>query len=165
MMMQRGSRHCRHLTHFVTWIVVTGLPLWAVRAFTQNYQVDASSSQALTAYLREHRLPLVGAQVLTDNTGERRIVLYGFVATDFGKNDAARKALDYINKEAQSSAAQVENRIEVRPDIARMSSHTNTAGESAGAKAGNAGKESLDDILNDIDRYGVNVPAGEATVP
>src|SRR5438067_30081 len=130
MMTQRGPGRYRHLTHFVTSIVVICLLLRAVCAFTQTYQVDTNSSHALTAFLREHRLPLVGAQVLTDSAGERRIVLYGFVATDFGKNDAARKAVDYMNKGAQSAAPQVENRIEVRPDIARMGSHSNTEAES-----------------------------------
>jgi hypothetical protein len=132
--------------------------------FTQTYQVDAPSSQALSAYLREHRLPLVGAQVLTDAAGERRIVLYGFVATDFGKSDAARKALEFTNKASQA-APEVENRIEVRPDIAHMSPRANQAGESGAANGATAGSKSLDEILNDIDQYGVNVPPGEPTQP
>src|SRR5437899_792179 len=56
-------------------------------SFAQSYKVDTSDTQSLTSYLRQHRLPLVGAQVLTNGAGDRRIVLYGFVATQFGKND------------------------------------------------------------------------------
>ena len=57
-------------------------------AFAQQYTVDRSASDKLTSYLRHHRLPLVGAQVLTAADGGRRLVLYGFVATDFGRKNA-----------------------------------------------------------------------------
>jgi hypothetical protein len=162
--MDRCFRPCPRLRPFVTLAIVICFLLRLAPGFAQTYQVDAQSSQALTAYLREHRLPLVGAQVLTDAAGERRIVLYGFVATDFGKSDAARKALEFTNKASQT-VPKVENRIEVRPDIARMSPRSNQAGESNAGNGANPGSKSLDEILNDIDQYGVNVPPGELTQP
>ena len=116
-----------------------------------SYKVEAKGSQDLTVYLRQHRLPLVGAQVLEDAAGDQRVVLYGFVATDFGKNDAARKAREYL----KSSDIAIDNRIEVRPEIARMRP------QAAPAAAGAAGNESLDQVLNDIDRYGVSFPIAE----
>ncbi len=124
--------------------------------FAQSYKVEPADSQSLTTYLRQHRLPLVGAQVLGDAAGSRRIVLYGFVATEFGKNDAARKALAYIEKGAQAGtpAPQVENRIEVRPEIARMKT------QAAPAAAADS-NESLDQVLDDIDRYGITIAPAE----
>jgi hypothetical protein len=125
----------------------------AEATFAQSYTVNTADSQSLTTYLRQHRLPLVGAQVLGDGAGHRRIVLYGFVATDFGKNDAASKALAFVEDgmQAGTPAPQVENRIEVRPEIARMKTHA------APAAAADTGNESLDQVLDDIDRFGVTL--------
>lgn len=76
--------------------------------------VDKDASRALTADLKRHRLPLVGAQVLRNSaTGQRAVVLYGFVATDYGKSDAQRQAEDYVN----DPAVDVENRIIVNPQL------------------------------------------------
>lgn len=76
--------------------------------------VDKDASRALTADLKRHRLPLVGAQVLRNPaTGQRAVVLYGFVATDYGKSDAQRQAEDYVN----DPAVDVENRIIVNPQL------------------------------------------------
>jgi hypothetical protein len=136
---------------------ITALLAGARTTFAQGYKVDAAGSQSLTTYLRQHRLPLVGAQVLNDGAGNRRIVLYGFVATPFGKNDAAHQALAFIENGVQAGtpAPQVENRIEIRPEIARMKT------QAATASAADSGNESLDQLLGDIDRYGVTmVPAG-----
>jgi len=136
---------------------IAALLIAAPATFAQSYKVDPADSQSLTTYLRQHRLPLVGAQVLGDAAGNRRIVLYGFVATDFGKNDAAHKALAYIQNSghAGTSVPQVENRIEVRPEIARMKTHAAAAG------ATDSGNESIDQVLDDIDRYGVTMAPGE----
>ncbi len=126
-------------------------------SFAQSYRVDNSASSALTNYLRHNRLPLVGAQVLTDGVSVRRIVLYGFVASEFGKNDAAQKALAYVTHQIQAEtvAPAVENRIEVRPEIARMRSNAMPA-------SSNISHESLDQVLNDIARYGVRIVNGES---
>jgi hypothetical protein len=152
---QRRSLGFKHLRPFaLLWIAV--LVIGARATFGQTYKVDAADSQALTTYLRQHRLPLVGAQVLADNAGNRRIVLYGFVATEFGKNDAAHKALTFIGNGtgAGTPMTQVENRIEIRPEIARMKTQT-TPGPGSD-------NESLDQILNDIDRYGVTMAPFES---
>lgn len=91
--------------------------------------------------------------MLNGSTGNQRIVLYGFVATEFGKNDAASKALAYIKNETRAGALAppIENRIEVRPEIARMKPQTATAAAPASSS------ESLDQVLNDIDRFGVTI--------
>jgi hypothetical protein len=135
------------------WIALLFVAIPAT--FAQSYKVDSAQSQSLTTYLRQHRLPLVGAQVLGDVAGNRRIVLYGFVATEYGKSDAAQKALTYVQNGARAGARapQVENRIEVRPEIAQMKTQTTPAADS--------GNQSLDQVLDDIDRFGVSMaPAG-----
>ncbi|HKV53233.1 MAG TPA: hypothetical protein VJN94_01200 [Candidatus Binataceae bacterium] len=78
-----------------------------------GYAPDHSESQALTDYLTQHRLPLVGAQVLRGSDGRRIVVLYGFVGTDFGKSDAVAKARRFLG----DSGVPVDNRINVRPEL------------------------------------------------
>jgi hypothetical protein len=85
----------------------------AVPALAQQYQVDDAASKALTQYLHHHRLPLVGAQVFTTASGERKLLLYGYVATDFGKRDAERKALKFLGDSSMATT----NSIKVNPSI------------------------------------------------
>ena len=79
-----------------------------------GYIADTGASTALTDYLKHHRLPLVGAQVMRNpNNGDRTVVLYGFVGSDLGKADAQRRAEDFIN----DPAVDVDNRIRVNPEL------------------------------------------------
>ncbi len=77
------------------------------------YTSDSAGSQSLTDYLHTHRLPLVGAQVLENDEGDRKVVLYGFVATPFGKTDAEKKARNFLKEPGIS----VDNRIKIRPEL------------------------------------------------
>ena len=131
----------------------------AAASFAQTYKVDAAVSQALTNYLRQNQLPLVGAQVLGDGASNRRIVLYGFVASQFGKNDAAHKSLAFVENGGQAGrpAPQVENRIEIRPELAGMKTQT--------PAAASADSASLDQVLDDIDRYGVKMVPSVSNSP
>ena len=74
---------------------------------------DSSQSGALTDYLKTHRLPLVGAQVLNNSSGVHQVILYGFVATQFGKQDAEAKARQFLG----DPTVEVVNRIDVRPEL------------------------------------------------
>jgi hypothetical protein len=78
-----------------------------------GYTPEQNESRALTDYLKQRKLPLVGAQVLRGPDGRRRVVLYGFVGSDFGKADAAKKTHDFL----QNSSVEVDNRINVRPEL------------------------------------------------
>ena len=60
-------------------------------AAAQSSNVDNATSAKLTKYLHNHRLPMVGAQISNTDAG-RQLMLYGFVATDFGKDDAVTKS-------------------------------------------------------------------------
>jgi hypothetical protein len=81
---------------------------------TRGYTANQGESRALTDYLKQHRLPLVGGQVLEQpKTGARVVVLYGFVATDLGKNGAPEKARTFLGDDSVA----VDNRIKVNPDL------------------------------------------------
>ncbi len=69
-------------------------------ALAQDFTVDSAASDALTNYLRQNRLPLVGAQIGKAPAGARRLVLYGYVATQQGKSDAESKAVAYMGSAA-----------------------------------------------------------------
>jgi hypothetical protein len=78
-----------------------------------GYTPEQNESRALTGYLKQRKLPLVGAQVLRGTDGQRRVVLYGFVGTDFGKSDAVTKTRRFLH----DSTVEVDNRINVRPEL------------------------------------------------
>ncbi len=82
-------------------------------AIPADYWEDGAQGTALTSYLDKNRLPMVGAQVFTNSSGNRQVVLHGFVATEFGKQDAAAKARRYLG----DPALPVVNRIVVRPEL------------------------------------------------
>jgi hypothetical protein len=91
--------------------------------FASNVPIDNGQSTALTNYLHSRQLPLVGARVLASNGGPRQAILYGYVATPFGKADAVDKAREFLN----DSGAQVDNRINIEPDLAGPAANPNTS--------------------------------------
>jgi len=114
----------------------------------------------------------VGAQIGTESAGARRLVLYGYVATQFGKSDAESKAIAYLG----SPSPEVVNRIVIQPEIAKMkaggqagSADNSRAGgvsDYAGAAAGGAfAGESIDQVLEDIQRYGIKSPPEDPAQP
>ena len=61
--------------------------------------------------------------MLASNGGPRQAILYGYVATPFGKADAVDKAREFLN----DSGAQVDNRIKIEPDLAGPTTNPNAA--------------------------------------
>jgi hypothetical protein len=126
---------------------------------TRGYTKDQTTSQALTDYLTQHKLPLVGAQVLNGPSGGRAVVLYGFTGTDFGKGDAVTKARKYLN----DPTVVVENRIKVNPGLltANKSGANTDAGSGGAAVADNSpdpadnmpGANSYVQHQNDLQQY------------
>ena len=82
--------------------------------------IDSPQSQGLTDYLRHHSLPLVGAQVVTSSSGGKQVILFGFVASDFGKTDAEQKARRYL----KDPSLVVDNRIKISPELAGSSGNS-----------------------------------------
>lgn len=79
--------------------------------------IDSPQSQGLSDYLKHHSLPLVGAQVVTSPSGGKQVILFGFVASDFGKTDAEQKARHYL----KDPSLVVDNRIKISPELAGSS--------------------------------------------
>jgi hypothetical protein len=82
----------------------------------QSATVDSAASEQLTSYFRSHRLPLVGAQVSVDGSGTKQVMLFGYVATSFGKTDAEARARRYLKQPGIT----IVNRIQVRPEILHL---------------------------------------------
>jgi hypothetical protein len=76
--------------------------------------IDSPQSQALSDYLKHHSLPLVSARVVTSPSGGKQVILFGFVASDFGKTDAEQKARHYL----KDSSIVVDNRIKISSELA-----------------------------------------------
>jgi hypothetical protein len=76
--------------------------------------IDSPQSQGLSDYLKHHSLPLVGAQVVTSPSGGKQVILFGFVASDFGKTDAEQKTRHYL----KDPTLVVDNRIKISPELA-----------------------------------------------
>ncbi len=93
--------------------------------------VDKTTSDKLTKYLHTHRLPMVGAQVSNTDSG-RHLMLYGFVATDFGKDDAVTKSKRYLH----DSSIAVTNNIKVNPQVRHLKKKPSTDEECDGYRRG-----------------------------
>lgn len=76
-------------------------------ARAQNYVIDQGTSDALTKYLHMNDLPMVTAQFSTSPGGSKQLILTGFVATQFGRNDAERIATAYLNDPSVSMVDQI----------------------------------------------------------
>jgi hypothetical protein len=168
----------RPLRSFVASMIFASAIVFAMAAATpaaevaQNFTVDPAASEALTSYLRQNRLPLVGAQIGTASAGARRLVLYGYVATQIGKSDAESKAIAYLG----SPSPEVVNRIVIQPEIAKMRSgspnpspdnpRTGSVGDYTGATAsGSFPGESIDHVLQEIQQYGAKSTPQDQAAP
>jgi len=87
-------------------------------------------SNTLSAYLHAHSLPLVEAQMVTGEHGARSILLYGYVATEYGKNDAENQARDYVD----DPDVTIVNRIKVTPELLTLG--TQNTNPDAAAQSG-----------------------------
>ncbi len=98
---------------------------------------NAALAGALTTYLKHHKLPLVGADVVTKPDGTRQVILYGFTATDYGKSDAVQKTRRFLDDPSIAIA----NRIMVQPSLAqaRPAQSQPWSGAAAGTAGATAG--------------------------
>ncbi len=96
---------------------LTLIAVLAVSAIAAGSVMAAESGETsfntLSAYLHRNRLPLVEARMITGEGGERSVMLYGFVATDYGKRDAEDQARDFLD----DPDIEIINRIKVRPEL------------------------------------------------
>jgi hypothetical protein len=84
-------------------------------------------SAPLTEYLHNHRLPAVGAQITTGADGSRTVVLYGFVATQRGFDDAAARTRDYLH----DPYVRIINRVKIEPELLALNKPSTRSASSA----------------------------------
>ncbi len=92
---------------------------------------DRELANRITAYLNNHCLPLARASVTTKADGNREVLLYGFVASDLGKQDAEAKTAALL----ADSAIGVTDAIKVRPEL--LASQSQSAAVSGSADNAN----------------------------
>jgi hypothetical protein len=115
----------------------------AVQPLNVSGVSDRELGNDITAYLRDHCLPLARASVTTRANGDREVLLYGFVASDFGKRDAEAKTAALL----ANSAIGVRNAIMVRPEL--VASETRSTNAPA-ASADDAGSEANFEQANNL---------------
>ena len=69
--------------------------------------IDQGTSDAITKYLHMNELPMVTAEFSTSPGGSKQLILTGFVATQFGRNDAERIATAYLNDPSVNMVDQI----------------------------------------------------------
>ncbi|MBF6570005.1 MAG: hypothetical protein IVW54_14140 [Candidatus Binataceae bacterium] len=97
------------------------------------------ASSSLTDYLHQHRLPAVGAQITTGTDGSRTVMLYGFVATQRGFDDAEKRARSFLH----DPYINVINRVAIDPELLAANhdgapADSGSTGSSSPAVANNA---------------------------
>jgi hypothetical protein len=110
-------------------VVVTGVPIPVQAA-------PDPDSAALTEYLHNHKLPAVGAQITVGEDGARTVMLYGFVATQRGYENAEKRTRSFLN----DPYVRIVNRIKIEPELlalGKSGSQAATSGDT-GQSAGNA---------------------------
>ncbi len=110
----------------------TAVPV-APKAHARRFSRIRELSDELTAYLHDHRLPHVDANVLGTASGQPQMVeLSGEVRTEHGKSDAQQKAADYLSN---PEGLQVQNHIEIDPSLGSGPGDVVSASAPASAQA------------------------------
>jgi|GEM_PF-5105432 len=131
----KRTRHRHVFVVFVATLAVVTAVLQAIvgNAGAQSSNVDRPASEALTSYLREHHLPLVGASVSKGADGSTQVMLYGYVATEKGKQNAASRAAKYFHNDPRVVMI---NRIAVNPEIRNLGSGSSGSNIAAAPDSG-----------------------------
>ena len=90
----------------LVWAIILMVAMGGI-ARAQNYVIDQGTSDAITKYLHMSELPMVTAQFSTSPGGSKQLILTGFVATQFGRNDAERIATGYLNDPSVNMVDQI----------------------------------------------------------
>ena len=91
---------------------------------------DDAASDPLSDYLHANRLPLVEARTVISSSGQRSVLLYGYVATDLGKRDAEDQTREFMD----DPDVTINNRIVVRPELLTMGMPANSNPSADGAE-------------------------------
>ena len=124
-------------------------------ARAQNYVIDQGTSDALTKYLRMNELPMVTAEFSTSPGGSKQLILTGFVATQFGRNDAERIATAYLNDPSVNMVDQ----ILLDPHVEDMRPPVGSAA-AAGSQSPSSPDQLWNKTMQGIYKNGGQTPAG-----
>src|SRR5579863_3822169 len=127
-------------------------------ARAQNYVIDQGTSDALTRYLHMNELPMVTAQFSTSPGGSKQLILTGFVATQFGRNDAERIALGYLN----DPSVNLVDQILLDPHVEDMRPPAESAGSAP--QSPNNPDQLWNKTMQRIYKNGGQTPAGNGPV-
>jgi hypothetical protein len=101
-------------------------------------KADSLASDPVCDYLHANRLPLVEAQTIVNARGGRSVLLYGYVATAFGKLDAEELTQDFMD----DPDVPIIDRIVVRPELLTMTpGNSNSSADGSEPAADNASAE------------------------
>jgi hypothetical protein len=125
-------------------------------ARAQNYVIDQGTSDAITKYLHMNELPMVTAQFSTSPGGSKQLILTGFVATQFGRNDAERIAAAYLNDPGVNMVDQ----ILLDPHVEDIRPPAGSAAAASGAQSPNSPDQLWNKTMHGIYRNGGQTPAG-----
>ena len=126
-------------------------------SLAQNYVSDQGTSDALTRYLHQNELPMVTAQFSTSPGGSKQLILTGFVATQFGRDDAERIATGYLNDPAVNMVDQI--LLDPHVEDMRKAQHGGAAA-SPGAQSSNSPDQLWNETMQGIYRNGGQKPTG-----
>jgi hypothetical protein len=144
----------RRLQALVSAIVVT-LAIGGV-ARAQNYVIDQGTSDALTKYLNMNELPMVTAQFSTSPGGSKQLILTGFVATQFGHNDAERIANAYLN----DPSVNLVDQILLDPHVEDLRAPPGSAAAASGAQSPSSPDQLWNRTMQGIYKNGGQAPSG-----
>jgi hypothetical protein len=125
-------------------------------ARAQNYVIDQRTSDAITKYLHMSELPMVTAQFSTSPEGSKQVILTGFVATQFGRNDAERIANGYLN----DPSVNLVDQIVLDPHVEDMRPPAGSAAAASGSQSSSSPDQLWDKTMQGIYKNGGQTPAG-----
>jgi len=138
------------VTAIIAMIAIGGV------ARAQNYVIDQGTSDAVTKYLHMNELPMVTAQFSTSPGGSKQLILTGFVATQFGRNDAERIANAYLNDPTVNMVDQ----ILLDPHVEDLRAAPGSAAAAAGAQSPNSPDQLWNKTMQGIYKNGGQTPSG-----
>jgi hypothetical protein len=125
-------------------------------ARAQNYVIDQGTSDALTKYLHMSELPMVTAQFSTSPGGSKQLILTGFVATQFGRNDAERIANAYLNDPSVS----IVDQILLDPHVEDLRAPPGSSAAASGTQSPSSPDKLWDKTMQGIYKNGGQSPSG-----
>jgi hypothetical protein len=125
-------------------------------ARAQNYVIDQRTSDAITKYLHMSELPMVTAQFSTTPGGSKQLLLTGFVATQFGRDDAERIATGYLN----DPSVKMVDQILLDPHVEDMRPPAGSAASASGSQSANSPDQLWNKTMQGIYKNGGQTPAG-----